>query len=96
MVSGAPTRTKTCSGRTSTVRPPTANSGVGGLQSETVVGEHQHRDTLTHEWGCGTGRINQALEAAGEIRVTEATPHGDYQARLDLDSLALEWVGAWR
>ena len=45
---------------------------------------------------CATGYIDQVLEIAGEIRVIEATRHGDYQARLDLDSLTLERVGEWR
>jgi hypothetical protein len=45
---------------------------------------------------CATGYIDQVLDVLGEIRVIEVTPHGDYQARLDLDSLALERVAEWR
>jgi hypothetical protein len=45
---------------------------------------------------CGTGFIDQVLDVSGEIRVIEATPRGDYQARLDLDSLTLERTGEWR
>src|SRR5262245_42338724 len=45
---------------------------------------------------CGTGVIDQVLDIDGELRVVEATPRGDFQARLDLDALTLERVGEWR
>ncbi len=45
---------------------------------------------------CGTGELYEVLEVDGEIRVIEATPRGDFQARLDLASLELERVAAWR
>ncbi len=45
---------------------------------------------------CGTGIIYEFLDVLGEIRVIEVTGHGDFQARLDLDSLALERVAEWR
>ena len=45
---------------------------------------------------CGRGTVDQVLDVAGEIRVIEATPNGDYQARLDLQTFELERVGEWR
>ena len=45
---------------------------------------------------CGTGSIGEVLDVAGEIRVIEVTPAGDFQARLDVDSLTLERVAEWR
>lgn len=45
---------------------------------------------------CGTGLIDQMLDVDGEINAIEATPHGDFRARLDVDSLALERVAEWR
>ncbi len=45
---------------------------------------------------CRTGVVYEVLDVEGEIRVIEATPHGDFQARLDLDSLTLQRVAAWR
>jgi hypothetical protein len=45
---------------------------------------------------CGTGIIYEVLDVVGEIRVIEGTPHGDFQARLDLDSLTLERIAEWR
>jgi hypothetical protein len=45
---------------------------------------------------CGTGIIDQVLDVDGEIRAIEATPRGDYQARIDLDSFRMERVAEWR
>lgn len=45
---------------------------------------------------CGTGVVDQILDIAGEIRVIEVTPSGDFQARLDMDALSLERVAEWR
>ena len=45
---------------------------------------------------CGTGLIDQVLDIDGEIRVIEATPRGDFQARIDLDSFELVRVAEWR
>jgi len=45
---------------------------------------------------CGRGTVDQVLDVEGEIRVIEATPGADYQARLDLDTLTLERVAEWR
>ena len=45
---------------------------------------------------CGRGLIDQVLEIEGEIRAIEATPSGDFQARLDIDELSLHRVAEWR
>lgn len=45
---------------------------------------------------CGTGVVDQVLRVDGEVRVVEVTPAGDFQARLDLDTLTLERVAEWR
>ena len=45
---------------------------------------------------CGTGVVDQVLKVDGEIRVVESTPAGDFQARLDLESLTLERLAEWR
>jgi hypothetical protein len=45
---------------------------------------------------CGTGVIDQVLDVDGEIRAIEVTPRGDFQARIDLDSLEMERVAEWR
>lgn len=45
---------------------------------------------------CGTGLIDQVLDVDGEISAIEATPHGDFRARLDVDSLELQRVAEWR
>ncbi|MEO7588105.1 MAG: hypothetical protein ABIS84_08765 [Arachnia sp.] len=44
----------------------------------------------------GDGTLSEVLEVGDEIRVIEATSHGDFQARLDLDSLTLVRVAQWR
>ena len=45
---------------------------------------------------CGAGLIYEVLDVEGEIRVIEATRHGDFQARLDADALTLHRVAEWR
>lgn len=44
----------------------------------------------------GTGTIDEVLDVDGEIRAIEATPHGMFQARFDLETLTLERVAEWR
>lgn len=44
----------------------------------------------------GTGTISEVLDISGEIRAIEATRHGMFQARLDLNSLTLVRVAEWR
>lgn len=45
---------------------------------------------------CGSGSVDEVLEVQGELRFIEATPHGLYQATLDLGSLTLERVAERR
>jgi hypothetical protein len=45
---------------------------------------------------CGSGTIDQILVVNGEIRVVEATPRGDFQARLDREPWSLYRIGEWR
>ena len=45
---------------------------------------------------CGRGLIDQVFETAGEVRVVEVTPSGDFQATVDLEELSLRRIAEWR
>lgn len=45
---------------------------------------------------CGDGVIVEVLDVQGEIRAIETRGTNMSQARLDLDTLTLEWVAEWR